>query len=241
MSLKDRYEHRKEMLRRLKKLQIALHSNDEGAQRAVAESVDWDLVIEGFEDSAGRSANAVYRYSRRIIRNLRRPYMLYQDCLQLSIDESNFRRCLQDSPSLVPHSGKVLDKAFAWAIRREALRDQLLPGGLLKNQYSTLDILFAAIKQKLQRGQDLERAKNGAYVSGQRVYDNVPRLFSWVVWCADPAWPEENNYGFTATERLIFGGEIPNMYSHCILWNIEGKMFAGFHTPNFRELTEDEI
>lgn len=71
-------------------------------------------------------------------------------------------------------------------------------------------------------------------------YGSVPRLFSWVVWRGDSEQLAKKVVGFSANERLIFGGEIPNMPSHCVLWNRDGRMFSGFHTGDFRELSLEE-
>jgi hypothetical protein len=39
----------------------------------------------------------------------------------------------------------------------------------------------------------------------------------------------------------IFLGEIPNMPGHCVLLrNNDGKLFSGYHTENFIELTDEE-
>jgi hypothetical protein len=41
---------------------------------------------------------------------------------------------------------------------------------------------------------------------------------------------------------FIFLGEIPNMQGHCVVaGHKSGKIFSGYHTNNFIELTEDEI
>lgn len=39
----------------------------------------------------------------------------------------------------------------------------------------------------------------------------------------------------------VFLGEIPNMKDHCVvIGQRSGKAFVGYHTENFRELSEDE-
>ena len=44
----------------------------------LTQAVDWEAVASEFETVAGRYRSAVYRHGRRIMRNLRRPYMLYR-------------------------------------------------------------------------------------------------------------------------------------------------------------------
>jgi len=40
----------------------------------------------------------------------------------------------------------------------------------------------------------------------------------------------------------VFLGEIPNMGGHCIVMNIsDGTIDIGYHTGDFRELTDDEV
>lgn len=44
---------------------------------------------------------------------------------------------------------------------------------------------------------------------------------------------------------LLFLGEIPNMRGHCVVigqaMGNSPKMLIGYHTDNFRELTEEEV
>jgi len=48
-------------------------------------------------------------------------------------------------------------------------------------------------------------------------------------------------YPFSANHRYIYVGEIPNMEGHCIVMDEKGKIYTGYHTENFVELTEDEM
>ena len=45
---------------------------------------------------------------------------------------------------------------------------------------------------------------------------------------------------FKQGEVMLFLGEIVDMPGHCIIVNEKGKVFWGYHTENFRALTEDE-
>lgn len=49
-------------------------------------------------------------------------------------------------------------------------------------------------------------------------------------------------YPFAENDVFVFLGEIVNMPGHCIVINHRtGKIFSGYHSENFIELTEDEI
>lgn len=40
----------------------------------------------------------------------------------------------------------------------------------------------------------------------------------------------------------IFLGEIPNMPEHCVVVSFKtGRVFCGYHTDDFHELSEDEV
>lgn len=59
-------------------------------------------------------------------------------------------------------------------------------------------------------------------------FENMPKDF-------------HDKYPFQKEQHLIFLGEIPNMEGHCIVIdNATGKFYSGYHTENFRELTDDE-
>ena len=47
-------------------------------------------------------------------------------------------------------------------------------------------------------------------------------------------------YPFTLGERVLFLGEIAEMPGHCVVVKRDGRVMWGYHTDNFRELTEDE-
>ena len=53
---------------------------------------------------------------------------------------------------------------------------------------------------------------------------------------------EQYRYNFPKNETLVYFGEIDQMPGHCIVCDFKtGKFFCGFHTDNFKPLTEDEI
>lgn len=48
-------------------------------------------------------------------------------------------------------------------------------------------------------------------------------------------------YSFKENDRYIFLGEIPNMPGHCVVIEYnKGKIYSGYHTSNFIELSEEE-
>jgi len=63
--------------------------------------------------------------------------------------------------------------------------------------------------------------------------------------------PQEyiDGYPFKAGETYIYLGDISNMPGHCVVVghmlrgreSEQGKILSGFHTDNFRELTEEEV
>lgn len=49
-------------------------------------------------------------------------------------------------------------------------------------------------------------------------------------------------YPFVENQVLLFLGEIPNMKGHCVVVdNKTGQLYSGYHTEDFRELTEEEV
>jgi len=57
----------------------------------------------------------------------------------------------------------------------------------------------------------------------------------------DSSLPKEYRgmYPFSSKHRYIFLGEIPNMPGHCIVMDEDGKMYPGYHTSNFTELSDE--
>ena len=49
-------------------------------------------------------------------------------------------------------------------------------------------------------------------------------------------------YPFKKDEACVFLGEIPNMPGHCVVVARKtGKIYFGYHTDSFTELTVDEV
>ena len=51
-----------------------------------------------------------------------------------------------------------------------------------------------------------------------------------------------NKYPFKRDKLYVYFGEIANMAGHCVVADYKtGKIFSGYHTENFIELSEDEV
>lgn len=70
----------------------------------------------------------------------------------------------------------------------------------------------------------------------------VPRKLSLVRFIADGVSPASmGKLPFRRGVAYLFLGEIPNMRGHCVVAEQEsGRIYAGYHTENFVELTEEE-
>jgi hypothetical protein len=70
----------------------------------------------------------------------------------------------------------------------------------------------------------------------------VPRQYSLVCFRFD-LFPAEFHslYPFTPEGVYVFFGEIPNMPGHCVVADHKsGRVYSGYHTESFAELSEDE-
>jgi diadenosine tetraphosphate (Ap4A) HIT family hydrolase len=64
-----------------------------------------------------------------------------------------------------------------------------------------------------------------------------PRQYSLCKYIGHPA-----NGVFPEKDIYVFLGDIPNMPGHCVVLNHRtGKVYSGYHTENFVELSEDEV
>lgn len=51
-----------------------------------------------------------------------------------------------------------------------------------------------------------------------------------------------DDYPFDADDIYVYLGDIKQMPGHCIVVDFKtGKIYCGYHTENFIELTEDEV
>jgi hypothetical protein len=56
-----------------------------------------------------------------------------------------------------------------------------------------------------------------------------------------PAESEHLYKDFRNGDHVLFFGEIANMGGHCAVALKDGRVLFGYHTENFRKLTEDEL
>ena len=69
---------------------------------------------------------------------------------------------------------------------------------------------------------------------------SVPRERSLVRF-AEPSSALRGKYPFKRDVTYLFIGEIANMPGHCVVADLKsGRLISGYHTANFRELTDDE-
>jgi hypothetical protein len=68
-----------------------------------------------------------------------------------------------------------------------------------------------------------------------------PRERSLVKFVATSSVRNGKKYPFKRDHTYLFLGELANMPRHCVVADLKtGRLFAGYHTDNFRELAEDE-
>jgi hypothetical protein len=70
-----------------------------------------------------------------------------------------------------------------------------------------------------------------------------PRKLSLVKFDFDNLSPTFHTaYPFKRGGTYVFIGEIPNMLGHCVVADHKtGKIYSGYHTENFIELSEEEV
>ena len=71
----------------------------------------------------------------------------------------------------------------------------------------------------------------------------IPRQYSLVRFRFDQLPAEyHKKYPFTKDRVYVFFGEIANMPGHCVVADHRtGRLYSGYHTENFAELSEDEV
>ena len=73
--------------------------------------------------------------------------------------------------------------------------------------------------------------------------DATPRPFALCRFRFDQV-PDEDHYRypFTPGGVYVFLGEIPNMPGHCVVADHgTGRVFSGYHTEGFAELSPDDV
>jgi hypothetical protein len=153
----------------LQQIRSAVEQGNIATVAEIARAVDWEAVTGEFETVAGRYRLAIYRHGRRIIRNLRRPYMLYEDCVILRLQLDMLRSAIEDSPSLLATAGKELKDAYQVVLRRESLRSHQPTETPASTPWPTIEALIEATEDKLRRGRELEAADDPDYMGGRPV------------------------------------------------------------------------
>ena len=70
----------------------------------------------------------------------------------------------------------------------------------------------------------------------------VPRQYALVRFQFELLPAEDHGlYPFTPGEAYVFFGDIPNMPGHCVVADHKsGRLFSGYHTEWFAELSEED-
>ena len=72
-------------------------------------------------------------------------------------------------------------------------------------------------------------------------FDCLEKKFqSWEIVIVKSNIPNQG-YPFKPNEPVYFISEIPNMPDHCVVMTRENKIYAGYHTDNFRKAKETEL
>jgi hypothetical protein len=70
----------------------------------------------------------------------------------------------------------------------------------------------------------------------------TPKAMSLVKCVLSAEKIKEFQYPFNSNVKYIFLGEIANMPGHCVVIDYnDGRIFSGYHTDDFAELTESEL
>lgn len=153
----------------LLKIRDAVQRGDATTAAEIAGAVDWDVVNSEFETVVGRYRRTVYWRARRIIRNLRRPYMFYNDCVELGLEVTMLRGAIDDSPSLLITASADLKDAYAAVLHYETIHGEAPVEAPDECPWPSVDALIGAAEAKLSRGCELESRGNVGYLNGERV------------------------------------------------------------------------
>lgn len=164
-SAADHLLHLIEIQARLLSLHDAALKGDAALVLSMVNTLDLATLIDEWKPVVGRYRYEVRRHARRIIRNLRRPYMHAHHVLQLEHLQYMLEGALKESPVLIEDADAQV--AVAW--EREIAHAQLTRKAVRElTPIVTLDGLNAALVTKLEHGRMLERS-NPAYQACERV------------------------------------------------------------------------
>lgn len=153
------------LLQQLLAMQQVVEARDEKTIVETAQIIDWATLADEFEPRIGRYKSEVRRHAQKLIRNLRRPYILYHDWVKVDFHRSMIVGAIKDSPSLKD----VADGQIAEAWERDLRRDKLK--GRQSREIDpilTIADLYLAAKWKLDLGLRLDGAHQG-FMNCQRV------------------------------------------------------------------------
>jgi hypothetical protein len=172
------------------------------------------VLVEELEPVAWKYQHAVYRFARKAIRNVRRPYLLYHHCVMLGHLRSMIDDAIADSPSLAADANEQVAEAWARETDRDALLDRVFRD---ITPISTLDGLLAAIDAKILAGRLQATSGNMDYINARRVPQTTDRdVRAFYVGEAlansrlEGACPEEDSAFMALTERIIDGEITPS-------------------------------
>lgn len=155
----------------LMQIQEAVKQDDSEKVTKLIKSVDWETVTSEFEPVVRRYRNDVYRHGRKIIRNLLKPYYLYNDKVNLQVQMDLLLGAIQESPSLLISQGEELERAYQTVLRHDVLHDRKRTNTPDKSPWLTVESLIDSANKKLQFSYALERNGNKDYGNNRRVYD----------------------------------------------------------------------
>lgn len=161
----DHCELLSELHQKLVAMHQALESGAEKQMLEIAKTTNWFVLADEFEPVVGRYKSEVRRHAQRLIRILRRPYILYHDCVQVRHHRDMLVGAIKGSPSL----RNVADQQIADAWERDVRRD-LLKGRQSREMKPVLTLadLFLAAKVKIDLGIKLDWEHKG-FQNCQRV------------------------------------------------------------------------
>ena len=159
----------------LTQLHEAVKRNDRKKVTDLMKSIDWETVSSEFEPVVGSYRSAVYRHGRKIIRNLLKPYYLYDDQVNLRFHMDMLLGAIQDSQSLLISQGEQLERAYQAVLLHDVLHDRKRTSAPDKSPWLTVECLIVSANKKLQFSYALERNGNKDYGNNKRVYDFVIR------------------------------------------------------------------
>ena len=132
----------------------------------ISKQIEWSVLADEFEPVVGRYRFGIRRYAKKLIRNLRRPYLVYHDCVQAAHWRDMIVWAIKDSPSLRLVADQQIFDAWERDVRRDQLKgreSRMIPQPL------SLAELYLAAKQKIDLGRELERHHVG-FMNCQRVF-----------------------------------------------------------------------